>query len=461
MALMKESAPCHKPLRIGFIAMSGVRAWDSELLALGLSMPGFVERKEVIAQLPSLGLLTLAGLTPGTDTMSYHEIFDYEKDSPPQGPFDLIAISSFTAQIEEAYQLADYYRREGVHVVMGGLHVSALPEEALSHADTIVIGEAEEVWPQIVEDARSGTLKQIYRPSHPWRLADSPIPRFELLDPSKYNRITVQTSRGCPWKCEFCASSILIAPRYQTKPVAKVISEIRRIKSIWPRPFIEFADDNTFVDHQHSKELMRALIPEHIRFFTETDISFADDLELIKLAHEAGCKQVLIGLESPIPIGLEGMEQRSNWKRKQLDRYLAAIDRIQASGITVNGCFILGLDGQTPEVFESVIDFVRQSGLYEVQITIQTPFPGTPLFARLRREGRLMSDRFWNRCTLFDQTHTPTHMSNTELRAGLIHVSQSLYNEQETHRRRERFFDRLRTRTAIPSQDGFNANPLD
>ncbi len=439
-------------MKIGFIAMSGVRAWDPELLALGLSMPGFVERKEVIAQLPSLGLLTLAGLTPETDDVSYYEVFDFTKDSLPEGDFELVAISSFTAQIEDAYRLADHYRKEGVRVVLGGLHVSSLPSEALLHSDAIIVGEAEEVWPQVLEDARAGTLKREYRPSRQWKLADSPIPKFELLDPAKYNRITVQTSRGCPWKCDFCASSILIAPRYQMKPVAKVIEEIRRIKSIWFRPFIEFADDNTFVHKDYSKELMRALIPERIRFFTETDISFADDPELIALAHDAGCKQVLIGLESPDLTGLDGLELKSNWKLKQHDRYLRAIDRIQSAGITVNGCFILGLDGHTPAAFDAVIDFVKQSGQFEVQITVQTPFPGTPLYHRLRAAGRLFAERFWEKCTLFDLTHHPTGMTAAELRAGLIYVSQSLYSEEATRQRRKRFFDRRTNRRAtIPA----------
>jgi radical SAM superfamily enzyme YgiQ (UPF0313 family) len=439
-------------MKIGFIAMSGLRAWDPELLALGLSMPGFVERKEVIAQLPSLGLLTLAGLTPETDDVSYYEVFDFTKESLPEGDFELVAISSFTAQIEDAYRLADHYRKEGVRVVLGGLHVSSLPGEALHHSDAIIVGEAEEVWPQVLEDARAGTLKREYRPSRQWKLADSPIPKFELLDPAKYNRITVQTSRGCPWKCDFCASSILIAPRYQMKPVAKVIEEIRRIKSIWFRPFIEFADDNTFAHKGYSKELMRALIPERIRFFTETDISFADDPELIALAHDAGCKQVLIGLESPDLTGLDGLELKSNWKLKQHDRYLRAIDRIQSAGITVNGCFILGLDGHTPAVFDAVIDFVKQSGQFEVQITVQTPFPGTPLYNRLRAAGRLFAERFWEKCTLFDLTHHPTGMTAAELRAGLIYVSQSLYSEEATRQRRKRFFDRRTNRTAtIPA----------
>jgi radical SAM superfamily enzyme YgiQ (UPF0313 family) len=430
-------------VKIGLIAMSGVRAWDPELLELGLSMPGFVERKEVIAQLPSLGLLTLAGLTPQSDEISYHEIFDYSSAIPPEDDFDLIAISSFTAQIEDAYRLADHYRQTGRKVVLGGLHVSALPDEARSHADAIVVGEAEETWPRVVEDARLGRLQPVYRSARPWKLSESPIPRFDLLDPAKYNRITVQTSRGCPWKCEFCASSILIAPRYQTKPVERVIEEIRRIKSIWARPFIEFADDNTFVQHSYSKRLMRALIPEKIRFFTETDISFGDDEELISLARDAGCRQVLIGLESPSTQGLNGMELHANWKLRQQDRYLAAIHRIQSAGITVNGCFILGLDGQTTEVFEQILEFVRQAGLYEVQITLQTPFPGTPLYDRLRKEGRLFQDRFWEKCTLFDLTHEPSGMTSQDLRSGLISVSQSLYSEEATRERRGRFFRQI------------------
>lgn len=447
-------------MRIGLIAMSGVRAWDAELLALGLSMPGFVERKEVIAQLPSLGLLTLAGLTPDQDVVSYHEIFDATRDSPPDEDFDLVAISSFTAQMEDAYRLADDYRQQGIQVVLGGLHVSALPDEALAHADAVVVGEAEEVWSQVVEDARARRLKRVYRPSRPWDLADSPMPRFELLDPARYNRITVQTSRGCPWKCDFCASSILISPRYKTKPVAKVVAEIRRIKSIWPRPFIEFADDNSFVNKGYSRELMKALIPEEIRFFTETDVSFADDPELIALARDAGCKQVLIGLESPDSTGLDGMELQSNWKLKQQDRYLRAIDRIQSAGITVNGCFILGLDGQTPAVFDAVVDFVKRSGLYEVQVTVQTPFPGTPLYERLRSAGRLFEERCWEKCTLFDLTHEPAGMTAAELRAGLIAVSQSLYSEAATAQRRKQFFERLTGRSPAGTLAGA-AEPCD
>jgi radical SAM superfamily enzyme YgiQ (UPF0313 family) len=322
---------------------------------------------------------------------------------------------------------------------LGGLHVSILPEEAAPHADAIVIGEAEEVWPKLVEDARRGQLQPVYKPTRQWQLADSPMPCFELLDPARYNRITVQTTRGCPWKCDFCASSILIAKNYQKKPVDKVVAEVRRIKQIWSRPFLEFADDNTFVDKEYSKALMRSLIPEQIRFFTETDLSFADDPELLQLAREAGCRQVLIGFESPGIEGLDGLEMRSNWKWKQAGRALAAIERIQSAGITVNGCFVLGLDGQTPEVFDQLVKFVESSGLYDVQITLQTPFPGTPLYERLRSANRLFETRFWEKCTLFDLTHYPTGMTAQQLREGLVHTAQAIYSDQATQRRHKSF----------------------
>jgi len=247
---------------------------------------------------------------------------------------------------------------------------------------------------------------------------------------------------GCPLRCEFCAASVRISPIYKTKPVEKVIAEIRRIKDIWSTPFIEFADDNTFVAKRHAKALLRALEPEQVRWFTETDISVADDDELLGLMRDSGCAQVLVGLESPTRDALEGLELGSNWKARRFDRYLDAIARIQDRGITVNGCFILGLDGATTESFEAVWDFVRLSGLYEVQITVQTAFPGTPLYDRLRREGRILREGAWELCTLFDVNFTPTDMSVAELEAGLRSLAGRLYSEEFTQARRRGFHRR-------------------
>ena len=271
------------------------------------------------------------------------------------------------------------------------------------------------------------------------------MPRFDLLDPDKYNRLTVQTSRGCPHRCEFCASSILLTPRYKVKPVEKVIAEMREIKKIWPRPFIEFADDNSFVHREHYKKLLRELAKEKLRWFTEADVRVADDDELLGLMRDSGCQQVLIGLESPCRTSLYGLELKSNWKLRQRDFYKEAIAKIQSYGITVNGCFILGLDGDTCDVFDDVLGFVRDAGLYEVQVTFMTAFPGTPLYARLKREGRILRDRAWELCTLFDINFQPKNMSVAELQNGFLGLAKQLYSAGETHERRANFKRRLKT----------------
>lgn len=434
-------------MKIGLIAMSGVRAHNEELTKLGLTLPGFVNRNKIIASMPSLSLLTLAGLTPRKHEVHYLEIADLKAAGELPEGFDLVAISSFSAQINEGYAVADHYRALNVPVVMGGLHVTSVPEEATRHCTSVIVGEGEPVWPQVLRDAEAGALKPLYRaePRGLFNLAEAPMPRFDLLDPSKYNRITVQTSRGCPHKCEFCASSILLTSKYKLKPVEKVIAEIREIKKIWQKPFIEFADDNSFVHAGHYKALLRELQKEDLRWFTEADLNVAKDDELLGLMRDTGCQQVLIGLESPSRSSLRGVELNSNWKARQQDRYLEAIAKIQSYGITVNGCFILGLDGDTPEIFDSVLEFVRESGLYEVQVTFQTAFPNTPLYHRLKKENRIVRDRAWELCTLFDINFEPHGMTRAELQAGFLKLVKVLYSEEETRARRAGFRRRLRS----------------
>jgi radical SAM superfamily enzyme YgiQ (UPF0313 family) len=447
-------------MKLGLLAMSGVRAHNAELTALGLTLPGFVERNRTIASLPSLGLLTLAGLTPGTIDVEYVDVPDVHPEPWLPGDFDAVAISSFSAQIKEAYELADRYRAAGTRVVMGGLHVTAVPQEASRHADAIVIGEGEPVWPRVADDLRRGRLQPIYDArGTAFDLTLAPMPRFDLLSVEKYNRITVQTQRGCPYNCEFCAASIRLAPGFKVKPVEKVIAEIRRIKTLWDKPFIELADDNTFANKAHGRRLLRALALEQVRWFTESDVSIARDKELLALMRDSGCAQVLIGFESPARAPLERLEQQANWKAWQFDRYHEAIDAIQSYGITVNGCFILGLDGAGPESFDEVWEFVRTSGLYEVQITVQTAFPGTPLYRRLQREERILRQDAWELCTLFDVNYQPSSMSVTELECGLRELAGKLYDAGATRERRHAFRKRLlASRRAVkevkPSHEG-------
>lgn len=443
-------------LKLGLIAMSGVRCRNEELLALGLTLPGFLERSKVIASLPSLGLLTLAGMTPPSVDVEYVEVADIAALSGIPSGFNAVAISSFSAQMNEAYELADRFRAAGVLVILGGLHVTLCPDEASRHADAIVVGEAEPVWPQLIDDLLAGRLAPIYDSRGlSFDFAEAPMPRFDLLDPERYNRLTVQTQRGCPFNCDFCAASMRLNPRFRVKPVEKVIAEIRKIKEIWPRPFIEFADDNTFADKAHGKELVRALIPEGIRWFTETDISVAQDPELLALMKESGCAQILVGLESPSAKALDGLEHRSNWKCRQIKNYRESIAKIQDAGITVNGCFVLGLDNTDASSFDAVYEFVRDTGLYEVQITVMTPFPGTPLFKRLEEQGRLLYPNAPERCTLFDVNFVPQNMTVAELESGFRELGQKLYDSEFIEERRRRFFKRqndLRFSSSVPAE---------
>ena len=427
-------------MRIALIAMSGLRVFNPVLAELGLTLPGFIERGKAIASLPSLSLLTLAALTPDRHEVDYHEVADIDelKELPE---CDLAAFSTYTAQVKDAYQMADAYREQGVATVIGGLHVTGLPLEALDHCDAVVVGEGEISWPRVIEDMEAGKLGGIYSAEGvEFDLAQAPMPRFELLDPERYNRLTVQTQRGCPWRCDFCASSILLTPRYKQKPVSKVIAEIERIKEVWiDEPFIEFADDNTFVNKRHGRRLAEAMGGLGVQWFTETDVSVADDPELLRLLKEAGCRELLIGFESPSAAGLDGIELKRNWKHNQIDRYRDVIATIQSHGIAVNACFVLGLDGDGPEVFEAVAEFVEETLPFDVQITGLTPFPGTPLYDRLLAENRILEPGAWEKCTLFDVNFVPKKMTVEELETNGLALGLRLYSKEATARRRAGF----------------------
>lgn len=432
-------------MRIGLIAMSGIRAYDKELLRLGLTLPGFVERSKTIASLPSLGLLTLAGMTPKSHKVEYIEIPDIKGLDKLPCQFDLVAISSYSAQIDEAYELANRYKKIGIPVVLGGPHVSCLPQEAAQYCDSVVVGEGELHWLDVIRDCENGCLEPTYGSlEESFDLSNSPIPAFELLDIPKYNRLTVQTSRGCPHRCEFCASSVILSGKYKQKPISNVLKEIDKILDIWKHPFIEFADDNSIVDKVYWKELLPHLKDKKIRWFMETDISLSEDGDLLELMRDAGCAQVLIGFESPISSGLDGLEMRNNWKLKRLPKYKEEIKKIQSRGITVNGCFIIGLDGHTPEIFEQVFNFAKETELYEVQITILTAFPGTPLYNRLKQEGRILKNEDWKRCTLFDINYQPKNMDVETLAKGFRDIGVKLYSEEFTNWRRNNFKENLR-----------------
>lgn len=466
-------------MKIGLIAIAGVKIQTRKFIDLGITLPQFVNRGQVIAQLPSLALLTLAGATPPDVELEYVEVDDVVAFAErPCLDFDLVALSTYTARAFDAYLVADVYQAHGVPVVFGGLHATVLPEEAALHADAVVIGEGEVTWPEVVRDFQRGGragLKRFYRETRPGRfdLGEAPMPRFDLLvqsqptsgttlsDPGKtgeihrlgsYNRITIQTTRGCPWDCEFCAASKLYGSRYRIKPIDRVLQEVDAVRSLWRRPFIEFADDNTFVHKAWAKRLLRELSGRQIRYFTETDVSVADDEELLDLLYPSGCRQVLIGFESPRRASLEGID-RVNWKARQHSRYLEAIDKIQSRGVSVCGCFIVGLDSDTPEVFDELREFIDRSRLLEVQITILTPFPGTRLYHRLLSEGRLLYPGSWDRCTLFDVNFRPGGMSVEQLEDGVMQLWRDAWNPEVFTNRKRHYRHLVRARQDRPERD--------
>src|SRR5262245_18146182 len=258
---------------VAFVPLTGFRMREDEMLALGMSLPGLKPRAAAIAQLPALGLLTLAGLTPPEWECSYHEAPRADEALAEEIMATrpaLVAISALTASIEEAYRFSALLRRRGANVVIGGLHATACPEESQRHCDAVLAGDGEPVWRYVVDDAVSNRLRPLYRSRTPFDLSQSPVPRFDLLGTKTRPRFTLQTRRGCPLACEFCGASRLLGP-YRIKPAANVERELAAIATLSPRPLIELADDNTFAGGRDAGELLETLANADARYFTEVD----------------------------------------------------------------------------------------------------------------------------------------------------------------------------------------------
>lgn len=428
---------------VAFVPFTGLRIKEQELLALGMSLPGLRPRAEAISQLPALGLLTLAGLTPANWSCSYHPAAGVDHDEllarlAGERP-TLVAVSALTASIDEAYRLCAGLRGEGLRSVLGGLHATTCPDEAGAWCDAVVVGEGEPVWLDVLADAAAGRLQPIYRASRNFDLSQAPLPRWQLLE-GMPARFMLQTQRGCPLACEFCGASRLLGA-FREKPAALVERELAAIQAIAPMAPIELADDNTFAGNRDMDELCDVLERSQLRYFTEADWRIADRPAVLRRLRDSGCVQVLMGIESQV-FRYPGMGA----KQAEWQRMLNAVLAIQEAGVAVNACFILGADGETRQSIDRLVEFILAGPMADVQLTLQTPFPGTALRRRYQRQGRLLPERGWSYHTLFDVTYQPDRMQVHELEAAFRDALQAVFSASAVARRNQirRRISRLR-----------------
>ncbi|MGD0282283.1 MAG: radical SAM protein [Dissulfurispiraceae bacterium] len=337
-----------------------------------------------------VNLPLLAALTQPGHTITIVEEA-YAPDDIDQD-VDLVGITVLTELALRAYQVADTYRRKGVKVVMGGIHPTVLPDEALEHADAVVVGEAEGVWPQLVSDAASGQLQRIYRAGKATDLKGLPKPRRDLFPGTNGKGhipipVGVETSRGCPNDCEFCCIGQTLGQQYRVRPVQEVIAEIEAIDS----PYIFFVDDALGLNRNAAKKLFTEMIPLRRRWLAQGTVSLAEDLELLGLMKRAGCLGLLIGFES-VQKGTQNEVKKI--KNLRIDFY-EAMHRFHGEGFGILGSFVFGFDYENRDVFEQTLEFIMRSHMDVVQLRILTPYPGTRLYKRLSSEGRLLVSDWW------------------------------------------------------------------
>lgn len=374
-------------------------------------------RREKIFKIPPLGLLNVAAVTPPEVKISLTdeniEPIDFNKK------VDLVGITTMTSAAPRAYEIAQEFRKRGIPVVLGGPHVSALPQEGLRYADAVVIGEAEGAWERLMDDFIKGgreNLKKIYKNEKLPDLSKIPFPRWDILKKDKYIVDKVlHLTRGCPYNCSFCSVTQLFGRRIRSRPVEKVVDFIKahKGKGLKGRLFV-FLDDNIMGNKKYAKQLFKALIPLKIIWMSQASVNAAYDEELLKLASESGCKALFIGFESISKGALKEVGKSQN----RVDFYKEAIKRFHKYGIFLHGAFIFGMDDHGEDIFKRTVDFILKTKLDSAQFSILTPLPGTRFHQEVEAEGRII-DRDWSNYDCGHVVFKPKKMSPAQLDAGM------------------------------------------
>jgi len=352
------------------------------------------------------------------------EEIDYSKE------YKMVCITAMTHQAIRAYQIAGEFRKRKIHTVIGGVHIHTMYEEALNFCDTVVIGEAESLWPVLLNDFKLGKIKSLYngKDFDEVDISKLPVPRYDLLKDKNYSIMWLNTSRGCPYDCEFCSVTNLFGKKYRHKTVNQIVKEIEEIKRVFKKIYIGFSDDNMFVNRTFSTELMERFKEMNFRWVCQSDISIGKDKEFLNKLYEGGCHVIFIGFESLDEKNLTGIyKETRKLKSDYLSQYSEMVYNIQSNGIGILGSFIIGLDNDKKEAFDDIVNFIDKTNMLTATINILTPLPGTRLRERLLNEGRVIPTS-WENYTFWDVNFIPKMMSYKEIENGMLNAFEKIYS---------------------------------
>jgi len=385
-------------------------------------------------RMPYLGLLKVAALTPPDWEIAIVdekvEGVDFDQHA------DIVGITAMTPAVNRAYQIADEFRARGKKVVMGGMHISKLPDEALQHCDSVVVGEAEELWGTLLDDFKKGELKSLYRHENGYPSLDNlPIINWDLYKDKRYLPVhSIETTRGCPHNCEFCSVTNSFGGKFRNRPVDEVEKEIQNLKPFEGKFILKntvfFADDNIISSRRHAKELLTRIIPYNLKWVGQASVNIAKDDEILDLCRKSGCMGILIGFESLSVDSLSHMGKGFNKPRNYID----VIKKVHDYGIGINCSFVLGFDHDDEGIFDRTLEFIVKAKLDVCYFSILTPYPGTRLYAQMREEGRLI-DHDWSNYNTNYVVYKPKLMTPERLLNGFYDVLKGSFSYPTIFRR--------------------------